>query len=267
MAELGTKTALVPGDPLWEGELLMRSGLSSVLRVVGLALLTTAPAQAIPLSLQIYADGVLIGDVDESHLGCVDNPDGVSASCYAENLTYSGEYPLLNIDLIDIDIDSDPVVTGTTAVTNLFNTTQQFTLIFTLPVAPMPLGTVTGGSHRGTVTDVNGNGATVAAPLGSSLYTALLDGADWQTLRDDPYSVSAGNFLSASIPSTSFGSPIPSLPGPAVLASIGIQLDFTLTAFDQASFTSNHVVEPIPEPTTGALVVLGLAVLAMRRRH
>ena len=244
----------------------MRSGVSFVLGVVGLALLATAPAQAIPLSLEIYADGVLIGDVDESHLGCVDNPDGVSASCHAENLVYSGEYPLLNIDLIDLQIDSDPVVTGTTAVTNLFNTTQQFTLVFTLPVLSMPLGTVTGGSHRGTVTDVDGDGATVATAPGSALYTALLDGANWQQLKVDPASFAAGSFGSATIPNTSFGSPIPSLPGPAVLASIGIRLDFTLTAFDRASFTSNHVVNPVPEPAAGALVAFGLAMLAMRRR-
>jgi hypothetical protein len=234
---------------------------------VGLALLATAPAQAIPLSLEIYADGVLIGDVDESHLGCVDNPDGVSASCYAENLVYSGEYPLLNIDLIDIDIDADPVVTGTTTVTNLFNTTQQFTLVFTLPVISMPLGTVTGGSHRGTVTDVDGTGATLSTAPGSALYTALLDGADWQTLKGDPTSYAAGGFGSATIPSTSFGSPIPSLPGPAVLSTIGIRLDFTLTAFDRASFTSNHIVNPVPEPTAGALLALGLAMLATRRRR
>jgi hypothetical protein len=174
---------------------------------------------------------------------------------------------LLNIDLLDIDIDSDPVVTGTAGVTNLFSVTQQFTLLFTLPVTPIPGGTKTGGSYRGTVTDNNGNGATVSTVPGSALYTAQLDGANWQTLYAHAASTSAGSFLSASIPTQTFGTPIPSLLGPAVATSIGIKLDFNLTAFDSASFTSNHVVQPIPEPQTGALMALGLALLAKRRRR
>jgi hypothetical protein len=234
----------------------------------GVAALLAGSAQGVPLSLQIYADGVLIGDVNETNLGCVDNPDGVSAHCSIQDVSYGNEdYPLLNLDEINIDIDSDPVVTGTTGVTNLFSTTQQITLIFTLPVTPIPTATLTGGSFRGTVTDNNGDGATVSTVAGSALYTALLDGANWQTLRAHSFSKSAGPSLSANIASTNFGSPIPSLLGPAVASSIGIRLDFTLTPLDSASFTSNHVVEAVPEPQTGALLAIGLVMLARGRRR
>ena len=41
--------------------------------------------------------------------------------------------------------------------------------------------------------------------------------------------------------------------------------DFTLTALDSASFTSNHVVL-VPEPATMAFLGLGLALLARARR-
>ena len=237
------------------------------LALTGLALLATAPARAIPLSLQVFADGVQIGNVDSTRLGCVDNPDGVSAHCQVTDLVYGGDYPLVNIDEINIDIHQDPVVTGTTGVTNLFSSTQQITLLFTLPILPpIPGATLQGGSYRGTVTDNNGNGATIAAPTGSALYTAQIDGVNTQSLYPDPNSFAAGNFLSANIPATNFGSPIPSLPGGPALVSIGIVLDFTLTGNDSASFTSNHVVEPVPEPQTGALVAMGLALLALRRR-
>ena len=237
------------------------------LAMVCFALLATSgAARAIPLSLQVYADGALIGDVDQTRLGCVDNPDGVSAVCNAANLEYGADYPLVSISIDNLVIDSDPVVTGTTGVTNLFGTTQQITLLFTLPVSPIPGGTLTGGSYRGSVTDNNGDGATIAAPTGSALYTAMLDGSNWQQLYTAPNSFSAGLFLSSNIPSTNFGSPIPSLPGPAVASSIGIKLDFTLTGLDSASFTSNHVVQPVPEPSTAALLGLGLAFLAGRRR-
>ena len=249
----------------------MRLGCSLALRslaLTGLTLLATAPARAIPLSLQVYSNGVQIGDVDSTRLGCVDNPDGLSAHCQVTDLSYGNDqYPLVNIDEINIDIDKDPTVTGTTGVTNLFSSTQQITLLFTLPIVAIPGPTLSGGSFRGTVTDNNGDGATIAAPTGSALYTAQIDGVNTQSLYPNPSSFSAGGaFLTANIPATSFGSPIPSFPTGPALVSIGIVLDFTLTGNDSASFTSNHVVVPVPEPQTGALFAMGLALLALRRR-
>jgi len=252
-----------------EGDLRMRAGAAGVfgrLAIAALVAIAARSAGAIDFGLQVYADGVLIGNVDQTRLGCVDNPDGVSAVCQVQNLVYGGVYPLINIDSLNLTIDKEPVVTGTTGVTNLQPTTQQFTLLFTLPVVPIPGATLTGGSYRGSVTDNNGDGATVSTVAGSALYYAQLDGANWQPLYSNPFSVSAGSFLSSNIPQTSFGNPIPSLPGPAVSTSIGIRLDFTLTGGDSASFTSNHVVQPVPEPGTAGLLGLGLAFLAGRRR-
>jgi hypothetical protein len=77
---------------------------------------------------------------------------------------------------------------------------------------------------------------------------------------------SAGPFLSNVIGPAAFGTPIPSQPGPAALATIGITIDFTLTPGDSATFTSVFVVESIPEPGTGLMVGLGLIALAARRR-
>ena len=133
-----------------------------------------------------------------------------------------------------LDLDSDPVVTGTTAITNTFSTTQHITLLFTLPITAIPGATLTGGSFRGTVTDRDGDGATLATfGPGTSFYTALIDGADWQTLYAHNQSVAAGQFLSSNVPSTNFGSPIPSLLGPPALTTIGIRIDFTLDALRQ----------------------------------
>src|SRR5262245_9353853 len=173
-----------------------------LLLAFGSSLSLATPASAVSAGLEIFVGGQQMGDGVE--IGCVDNPDGVSAHCQVQDLVY----PLLKIDEINIDIDSDPVVTGTTGVTNLFTTTQQITLLFTLPVAPLNPSTLVGGSFRGTLTDNNGDGATIAAPTGSALYTSQLDGVNQQTLYPDPNSFSAGSFLSVNIPSTSFGSPI-----------------------------------------------------------
>jgi PEP-CTERM motif-containing protein len=231
-------------------------------------ILIAAPAGAVDFSLAVYADGVRIDDgtVDQSRLGCVDNPDGVSAVCNAQDLNYGGTYTAVQIDIEDFFIDSDPIVTGTLGVTNTASTPTHFTFVFTLPVTSMP-NTLTGGRISGTLTDQGGGGATVSTFAPNSFYTALIDGLPYgggtTTLYDDPTAFNALN-NSTVIPQLQFGTPIPSFPGPAVATSIGIQLDFVLTGFDHVSFTSNHVV--VPEPGTAALLGLGLVFLARKRR-
>lgn len=250
----------------------MRLGFSAVSRALTGALVVfwSTAALAIPVNLQVFAGGVLIGDVDESVLGCVDIVAGVSAQCQATNLTYGDGYDQFSIDSLDIFIDSDPVVSGTWAVTNTdgLNATQQFTMVFTLPIAPsIPGATLSGGSVSGTVSDGDGNGATLSAVTGSSLYTAQIDGADTATLYDDPTSIVAAPFDTAAIAEAIFGAPVPSQLGGPALASIGIVLDFELTQFDSATFTSEHEVVPVPEPGTAALIGLGCVLLAGARRR
>jgi len=117
----------------------------------------------------------------------------------------------------------------------------------------------------GSVTDGNGGGATVAAPAGGSIYTSIIDNVDFQKLHLAPFSQGAANFSSSNVPVADFGQPIPNFPGPAALTNIGIRLNFTLTAGDSASFTSNFVV--VPEPATlSVLGLAGVALLARRRR-
>src|SRR5215470_91583 len=121
--------------------------------VAGLVLFVNARANAVAFTLDVYNNGVLIGSSDASHLGCVDNPDGVSAHCFVQNIPYGPGYEAVNVNELDMTIDSDPVVTGTMTVTNSLPTTQLFSFIFTLPVSPIPGSSLTGGSARGTVTD------------------------------------------------------------------------------------------------------------------
>jgi hypothetical protein len=79
--------------------------------------------------------------------------------------------------------------------------------------------------------------------------------------------VVANPFESQVVPAVVFGSPVPSLLGPAANTDIGIRLNFTLSPGDIASFTSVFVVEPVPEPSTIALIGLGaIALLGLIRR-
>ena len=168
---------------------------------------------------------------------------------------------------IDINgtMKEDPFVIANLVVTNNSAFVETFTLTVNLPINPtLPNGVVMGGSVTGTLTSLTNDGATLAAPDQGSIFTALIDGNPVATLLDSPFSQSVGAFQSGVIGPASFGDPIPSMPGPPVLDSIGITLSFTLTPGDSASFTSIFVVE-VPGP--GALAVFGFAGLFARRRR
>lgn len=167
-------------------------------------------------------------------------------------------------------VNPDPFVIANIVVTNNTAFTQTFSITVSLPVLNFnpPNGCCIGGSVTGSVTDLNGNGATFASPALGSVYTANIDNAPVQTLLNDPFNVTTGNFLSKSIGPASFGDPIPSLPWPCPTQNIGITLSFTLSAGDVATLTSIFVVEEcIPAPAGLALLgFVGLAAGSRRRR-
>ena len=65
-----------------------------------------------------------------------------------------------------------------------------------------------------------------------------------------------------SFTSDNFGSPV-LVPGPPVLQSIGIEINFSLTQFDQTSITSLFFVIPAP----GVIGLLAIGALGTRRRR
>jgi hypothetical protein len=242
-----------------------RATLVVLSAVVVLGLGSAASANHVPsLELEVMIGGASVGTYNEDELGC-SSTGGQSFECTGTNLQVGGQDGV-NLDSWDLLLDADPVVTGTTALTNLNSSAQQFTLIFTLPTTVSP-SSLMGGSLQGGMTDNDGDGVTLSAPTASALYTALIDGVSQQTLYADPSSFSAGMFLSGNVPNIDWGTPIPSAPGPAVLTDIKIKLDFVLTGKDSASLTGNFVVLPIPEPSTALMLGLGLAVLGSRRRN
>jgi len=241
----------------------MRLRVYVALSPVVVAMMAAVPAQAVPFTLDIYADGTLLETVDNSDLGCTDTGT-FTTECSATDLAYSnGSYTALRINSIDLQLDSDPLVDGNIAVSNEQGFTQRFTFVFTLPISSIPGATIQSGSISGSVADgFEGDGATISAPAGEAIYQARIDGVDTNALHADPASFSAPAFDIGSIPAASFG---PLLGGPA-LTNIELELDFYLTSFDSVQITSEHQVEPVPEPASGAMVALGLALLAARRR-
>ncbi len=245
----------------WEGEVMLQRLWVGAL-VVGAALAYTTSAWALSFTVEVLDAGVSQGSMNQMMMNCAGTAP--SFNCMGTGAAIGN----LDIDMWNFSLDEDPVVSGTTAVTNNSGVTAHYTMIVTLAItAPTTPSSLIGGSMQGGATDNNGDGVTLATFTATSLYAAQIDGATVQTLYNDPQSFSAGGFLSVNVPQTSFGTPIPSQPAVAAFASIAIVYDFTLTANDSATFTSNFVVVPVPEPSTALLVGMGLLGMAISRRR
>jgi MYXO-CTERM domain-containing protein len=169
----------------------------------------------------------------------------------------------------DINIDLDPMVNAFIAFQNNTAVTNTYTIIVSLPVAPIGPGSLMDGSVGGSVTDANGSGFAQVSSVGTTpIYQGLIDGAPapGAGLLGPPYSATVGvSGGTSAIGPASFGQPVPIL-GPSVSSTIGIQLHFTLTPGDSVAMTAFFRVEPIPAPA--GLALLGLAgVLGSRRRR
>jgi hypothetical protein len=150
-------------------------------------------------------------------------------------------------------------------------TNSSFSVTTEIPVAPVGPASLMGGSTGGSVTDSNNNGAGgLSTVMPTPYYTGLIDsappvGAD---LHPHPFSV---GFLFAgdtnNIPDADFGLPGPTVPGPAVTASIGIRNRFSLSGGDSVASTNFFIVEAVPEPSTLILLLVGsVGWAAMARR-
>jgi len=197
----------------------------------------------------------------------VRNPEGnATADDYAAEGKSQNESFILEWD---ISGKYDPTINGAFSVTNLLAVPQTFTFNVTVPVPAIPGSTVIGGSMGGSFTDANGGGATFGTSGATAIYTAMIDGVSVATLHPSPVALVAGSFLTGTVPSVDFGTPIPSLAGPALTTDMSIQLKFTLSGGDTAALTSVFVVEPVPEPSTVVLALAGgaCALFVARRKR
>jgi hypothetical protein len=171
-----------------------------------------------------------------------------------------------------IDADPDPFLHVSFTITNLSAVTADFSMASSLPITPPILGaSLTGGSVSLTLIDSGGGTAELSnASTGEPIYMSLLDGVDFVSLMDTPQSFTAIEWGTTAGGPESFGTPIPSLLGPAVASTIGIELNASLTPGDTAVIVATFVVvqDPtIPEPCTMALLAIGGTTMLMRRKR
>ena len=196
-------------------------------------------------------------------LGCVSAGSTGQESCSGTNISPgSNNYTLTNWNVY---LDPDPTVTGTLGIqNNNLVSAQTFNVTFLLPIVAQGPQVQVIGSISGSVTDANGNGATLTNFAPTSIYQAKIDGLTVQTLLNDPQSFSAGSFGSTPWGPGNFG---PTTLNQAANTSIAINVIFTLSPGDLASFTSVFNVVAIPESATLVMLsggLVGLVVLGRR---
>ena len=179
------------------------------------------------------------------------NPPGSSLLCY--NMT----------------LDYDPFISASVDVVNNTLAVQNYTLTFTLPILAIPGSSFIGGSTQGGLTDANFDSVGTLSTVGASaLYYGQIDGVNVLPLFAAPRSMVVPFQGGSTNASASAGLPGPTIPGPAVLTSIGIQHQFSLTPGDRATFTSFFVVvNAVPEPGSLSLLAIGGLMLVYRRRR
>lgn len=187
-----------------------------------------------------------------------------SMTYLGNNIYHTGGFAAVTAGYLQWDalIDPDPFINGTFSITNTANSTQTFTVNFTLDSSVQFAQSLMNGAFAGTLNDANGDGsASIGRVAGSAgFYSALIDGNLVRSLGSSAYSYSGAAFGSSQVGPESFDPVV----GPALNATIGLQFRFTLSAGDSVSFSSLFNVVPAP----GAIALLGAAgCIGSRRRR
>ena len=165
------------------------------------------------------------------------------------------------------EVEVDPGLGFGLTVTNTQTFTETFSILLDVQVPGWSDGTLQGASIGGSVSDTNFDGSAELLAGSPSLMGAFLDGnreidlgAGLDVLVDQTGGTSIFGPFSEGL---SGGSA--TIVGPQTTnGNLSIQIDFTLTAGDTASFSGGYLVEYVPSPAA----ILGLAGLgAFRRRR
>ena len=203
--------------------------------------------------VSITVDGIA---VDTGGLTITYDPRTGLGSIAAEDIV-TADYTL---HVLDATTSPDPFILYGFGAANLTTLPETFTYNISTGVLGGPYDTIS-NSFKGSMTDFAGNGVS----LTGIVQKALLDAVNVPAVQLGPHTCTGG-------PGAAFtGYPCPAGPGfgpvtamvPQLFyTSLGMDLTFTLSPMDSASFNGVVDLTLSPEPTTAALIGLSLLCLA-----
>lgn len=141
------------------------------------------------------------------------------------------------IEIRHLEFDHNPFIDFNVAVTNLLPTTETFTFTATV-LTTFAAPNFISGNIETTVTDENGDGATLAALAADSVYSGQIDGVTVATLQDFPFTLVAP-VDGTDGASDSFGPDPNAIP---VTTSIAARVRFELSPGDSATASGRFEV-------------------------
>jgi hypothetical protein len=145
---------------------------------------------------------------------------------------------------------------------NTGTTARRFTLVRSVPaIGSVSTDLLMTGSVTATLTDMNGNGASIKSSGSAPVYSAFIGETLVETLWNAPYEFKITTpFGGGTTPTDSFVELVPA----GVTGDYRVQIDFTLSAGDVASIVGTF---DIPSPGAGVVLLTAGGFLGGRRRR